>query len=115
MLGWCFILALAEISQGKISRGIGCKGKRFGLESASGESGAEGGEQRLADRSRSETPAAEPQTEAGRSCGAGPCKPVTSARFEKRSGRRQEGDGATSSLCSEATRAVAIREKVLAA
>jgi hypothetical protein len=41
----------------------------FGLRSASGESGAEGGEKRLAHRSRSATPAAEPQTEARRHCG----------------------------------------------
>jgi len=41
----------------------------FGLRSVSGESGAEGGEERLANRSRSATPAAEPQTEARRSCG----------------------------------------------
>jgi len=45
------------------------KTKRFGLRSVSGESGAEGGEQRLAKRSRSATPAAEPQTEARRHCG----------------------------------------------
>jgi len=41
----------------------------FGLRSVSGESGAEGGEERLANRSRSATPAAEPQTKARRSCG----------------------------------------------
>lgn len=35
----------------------------FGLRSASGESGAEDGEKRLANRSQSATPAAEPQTE----------------------------------------------------
>jgi hypothetical protein len=40
----------------------------FGRWSASGESGAEDGEKRLANRSRRETPAAEPQTEARRSC-----------------------------------------------
>ena len=39
---------------------------RFGLRSASGESGAEGGEERIANRSRSATRAAEPQTEDGR-------------------------------------------------
>jgi hypothetical protein len=38
--------------------------RSFGLRLASGESGAEGGEERLANRSRSATPAAEPQTEA---------------------------------------------------
>jgi len=48
------------------------KTKRFGLRSVSGESGAEGGEQRLAKRSRSATPAAEPQTEARRHCGNSP-------------------------------------------
>ena len=31
---------------------------------------------------------------------------VTSARFEKRNGRRREGDGATGSPCSEANRAL---------
>ena len=41
----------------------------FGLRSASGESGVESGEERLAERSRSATPAAEPQTEARRYCG----------------------------------------------
>jgi len=40
----------------------------FGLWSASGASEAEGGEKRLAKRSRSATPAAKPQTEARR-CG----------------------------------------------
>ncbi len=49
-------------------------GHRFGLRSASGESGADGGGQRLAECSRSATPAAEPQTEARRSCGTEPCK-----------------------------------------
>ena len=66
----------------------------FGLRSASGESGAEGGEKRLANRSRSATPAAEPQTEARRSCGPAPLQLVTSARFAKRNGRRREGDRA---------------------
>ena len=55
---------LRRMARGKSSCG-------FGLRSASGESGAEGGEERLAKRSRSATPAAEPQTEARRSCG--PC------------------------------------------
>ena len=41
----------------------------FGLRSESGVSEAEGGEKRLANRGRSATPAAEPQTEARRSCG----------------------------------------------
>jgi hypothetical protein len=41
----------------------------FGLRSASGDSGAEGGEERLAEHSRSGTPTAEPQPEAHRSCG----------------------------------------------
>jgi len=41
----------------------------FGLRSARGESGAEGGEKRLAHRSWSATPAAVPQTEACRACG----------------------------------------------
>jgi len=44
-----------------------CGFSGFGLWSVSGESGAESGEERLANRSRSATPAAEPQTEAHRS------------------------------------------------
>jgi hypothetical protein len=65
-----------------------------GLRSAVGERGkwSGGGEERLANRSRSATPAAEPQTEARRSCGPAPCKLVTSARFAKWNGRRREGD-----------------------
>jgi hypothetical protein len=65
----------------------------FGLRSASGESGAEDGEERLANRSRSATPAAEPQTEARRSCG----NLLMSARDERsfcdanRRGRRENG------------------------
>jgi len=64
------------------------------LRSAVGERGkwSGGGEERLAERSRSATPAAGPQTEARRSCGPAPCKLVTSARFEKRNGRRREGE-----------------------
>jgi len=42
----------------------------FGLRSASGESGVESGEKRLANRSRSATSAAEAQTEARRFCGS---------------------------------------------
>src|SRR5579872_4791718 len=64
------------------------------------------GEKRLADRSRSATPAAEPQTEARRCCGHSPCKLVTSARFAKWNGRRREGYGATESPYSEANRAL---------
>jgi hypothetical protein len=41
----------------------------FGLRSGSGESGAESAEERIAERSRSATPAAGPQTEARRRCG----------------------------------------------
>jgi hypothetical protein len=55
--------------------------KRFGPWSVSGESGAESGEKRLAERSRSATPAAEPQTEARRSCGTLQIPLVTRARF----------------------------------
>jgi len=62
------------------------------LRSAVGERGkwSGGGEEGLAERSRSATPAAGPQTEARRSCGPAPCKLVTSARFEKQNGRRRE-------------------------
>lgn len=64
---------------------------RFGLRLASGESGADGGEKRLANRSRSATPVAEPQTEARRFCGSAICKLVTSVRFAKWNGRGREG------------------------
>jgi hypothetical protein len=66
----------------------------FGRRSASGESGAEGGEKRLANRSGSVTPAAGPQTEARRFCGPRRCELVTSARFAERNGRGREGDRA---------------------
>jgi len=70
------------------------KTKGFGLWSASGESVAEGGEERLAHRSRSATPAAEPQTEARRSCG--PMRmPARDERVDLRSGTGVgEGDRA---------------------
>jgi hypothetical protein len=45
-------------------------------------------------RPGAQRPAAEPQTEALRSCGPAPCKLVTSARFAKRSGRGREGERA---------------------
>jgi hypothetical protein len=66
------------------------------LRSAVGEPGkwSGGGEKCLTNRSRSATPAAEPQTEARRVCGTASCKLVTSVRFEKRNGRRREGDRA---------------------
>jgi len=67
-----------------------CGRSGFGLWSASGESGAQ--TERRRERSRSTTPAAEPQTEARRFCGTVQMPLVTSARFEKRSGRRREGD-----------------------
>jgi hypothetical protein len=71
--------------------------------SASAKSGAEGAEERLAERSRSATPAAEPQTEARRACGLQQCKLVTSARFEKRSGRRREGEGRRAARAAKQT------------
>ena len=46
------------------------------------------------------------QTEARRSCGTKKIPLVTSARFEKRNGRRREGEGATGSPWSEASRAL---------
>jgi len=64
-----------------------------GLGSAGGESVAESGEKRFAERSRSATPAAEPQTEALRFCGIEIITLVTSARFEQRNRRGREGDG----------------------
>ena len=64
----------------------------FGLWSASGDSGAEGGEGRIANRSRSATPA-EPQTEARRSCGILWIPLVTSVRFGEWNGRRRRGQG----------------------
>ena len=63
------------------------------LRSAVGEreSGAESGEKRLAERSRSVTSAAEPQTEARRFCGIVTFLLVTSERFAKRNGRGRRG------------------------
>ena len=46
-----------------------CFTQGFGLRSASGEKLSGGAEQRVAERSQSAMPAAEPQTEARRSCG----------------------------------------------
>ncbi|MGI8966669.1 MAG: hypothetical protein ACR2H1_11350 [Limisphaerales bacterium] len=68
----------------------------FGLRSASGESGAESGEKSLAERSRSATPAAGPQTEARRSCGL--CTMQTRdervvCEVERASSRGGRGDG----------------------
>ena len=68
----------------------------FGLWSESGESGAEGGEKRIVKRSRSATPAAEPQTEARRSCGRCTMQ-ARDERADLRSGtgvvEGQQGDG----------------------
>jgi hypothetical protein len=63
------------------------------LRSAVGERGrgAEGGEERLANRSRSVTAVAEPQTEARRFCGIVTFPLVTSARFAKWNRRGREG------------------------
>ena len=65
----------------------------FGLRSASREV-----ERRRRGASSEAQPernaAAEPQTEARRSCGAMPMPLVTSARFEQRNRRGREGDGA---------------------
>ena len=65
----------------------------FGLRSASGEV-----ERRRRGVSCETKPkrnaAAEPQTEARRSCGRVPMPLVTSARFEQRNRRGREGDGA---------------------
>jgi hypothetical protein len=61
-----------------------------GLRSASGESGVEAERSVLRIAAGTERPAAEPQTEARRSCGPASCKLVTSARFAKRQGRRCE-------------------------
>ena len=83
-----------------------CFTQGFGLRSASGRGGAESGEKRLAKRSRSATPAAEPQTEARRNCGPAPCKLVTSARFAKRNGQGRGEEGPTVSPRSEAKRAL---------
>ena len=66
----------------------------FGLRSASGESGAESGEKRLAESQPERNAAAEPQTEARRSCGTVRMPLVTSAHFAKRNGRGREGDRA---------------------
>src|SRR5258705_3436453 len=61
--------ARAQIVTGRHGIGETFRSSGFGLRSASGESGAEGGEERIAERSRSATPAAEPLTEARRKCG----------------------------------------------
>jgi len=70
-----------------------CKDKRFGLRSASGEV-----ERRRRGASNEAQPernaAAEPQTEARRSCGTVRMPLVTSARFEQRNRRGREGVGA---------------------
>ena len=50
--------------------------------------------------------AAEPQTEARRSCGTVRMPLVTSARFEQRNRRGREGSGPADSLCSGANRAL---------
>lgn len=64
----------------------------FGLRSASGESGAKGGEARIANRSRSATPAAAPQTEARRACGT---QPMQACDERAICGMWSEGSGAT--------------------
>ena len=68
----------------------------FGLRSASGEV-----ERRRRGASSEAQPernaAAEPQTEARRSCGAVPMPLVTSAHFAKLNGRGREGTGPTGS------------------
>jgi len=72
----------------------GCGLSGFGLRSASGESGAEGGEERLANRSRSATTRRRPADGSppliAAQCG---CPLVTSARFAEWNGRRREGQG----------------------
>jgi hypothetical protein len=66
----------------------------FWLRSVVGERDKWSGERREAfSESQPERNAtAEPQTEGRRSFGPALCKLVTSARFEKRNGRRREGD-----------------------
>ena len=57
------------------------------------ESGAEGAEERVAKRSRSGTPAAEPQTEARRPCGTLRMLARDERAVAERKGRGREGDG----------------------
>ena len=78
----------------------------FGLRSASRESGAEGGEERLANHSRSATPAAEPQKEARRFAADSGCQLVTSARICEVERASSKGNRATGSPWNEANRAL---------
>jgi len=104
--GWPAILQSviekSEIGQSLIGEFITLPRMRtsgFGLWSAGGESGAEGGEQRLAKRSRSATPAAEPQTEARRHCGNSPMPARDERIFCEAEQARSKGEtGRPSSL-----------------
>jgi hypothetical protein len=82
----------------------------FGLWSANGASGAEDGEQRLANRSRSATPVAAPQTEAGRLAALCGCPLGTSARICGVERASAKGNRATGSPWSEANRALVPEE-----
>lgn len=71
----------------------GLKAKRFGLWSASGESGAAGGEERLAHRSRSGTSRRRAADGSARDCGSPQMPLVTSARIFEVERRRRGGQG----------------------
>ena len=67
---------------------------RFGLWLASGESGAEGEEERIANRSRSATPLPSRRRKPAAFAAHARLPLVTSARFAERNGRGREGEGA---------------------
>ena len=67
---------------------------RFGLWLASGESGAEGEEERIANRSRSATPLPSRRRKPAALAAHARLPLVTSARFAERNGRGREGEGA---------------------
>jgi hypothetical protein len=92
------VIEKSEIGQSLISEFITLPRMRtpgFGLWSASGESGAAGGEQRLVERSRSATPP--PTTDGSPPLVAAICQCplVTSAFFAKRNRRGHRENGAT--------------------
>jgi hypothetical protein len=79
---------------------------RFGLRLASGESGAEGEEERIANRSRSATPLPSRRRKPPLLRQALPMRLVTIARFAERNGRGREGEGADRSPWSVGIRAM---------
>lgn len=66
---------------------------RFGLRLASGESGVEGEEERIANRSRSATPLPSRRRKPAAFAAHARLPLVTSARFAERNGRGRVGEG----------------------